>query len=70
MFSQELEQKDPRGESEALAEPEEAALPGLTGDSRWPDLWTWSFTSFFFFKYKHETPEVAAKTMWCFYSAF
>lgn len=36
--SQELVQKDPRGESEALRQPEEAALPGLTGDSTSPDL--------------------------------
>lgn len=36
--SQELVQKDPRGESEALRQPEEAALGGLTGDSTSHDL--------------------------------
>ena len=34
--SQELVQKDPRGESKALRQPEEAALSRLTGDSTAP----------------------------------
>lgn len=36
--SQELVQKNPRGESEAHRKPEEAALSGATGDSPSIDL--------------------------------
>lgn len=36
--SQELVQKDPRGESKALRQPEETALSWIAGDSTPPDL--------------------------------
>lgn len=36
--SQELVQKNPRGESEAFRKPEEAALSGLKGDTASSDL--------------------------------
>ena len=38
VFSQELVQKDNRGENKALKQPEEAELSGLTVDSTSPDL--------------------------------
>lgn len=61
--SQELVQKDPGGESEAVWQPEEAALSGLTGDSTSPDLCELEFLVFEYKPRTTETPVYAANTI-------